>query len=288
MPIRHRCPCGRMLVIPRKRASQPVQCPACQAWISAAENTAPEPLTDVASTTSETAKPPVPPPVQPSPKREAKVPGHKPHTKAPFGAPSDKTQPTRQDAAGPNSSDESDVSAVTSAQLPEAEKAVIEIPPRQGIEHSASQRQLAYSLAAAVMLVDLALLIPVVMDFVAAFQVEQSPAIWSLLLAGVTGLHIAYCVYLVQLPDWGTVWVMALVQLATATLSASLLGIRLLAGDSHAIIRWLQLDGNAFTPGQESGWLFLMLLFTAGLAYFAARIARQWHTAFRVLVKATG
>ena len=102
---------------------------------------------------------------------------------------------------------------------------------------------------------------------------------WALGILLVGLLQLAYIVYLIQVPDWSSVWVVSLVTLLIAAVYAGLMGVRLLASSGNQVMKFLELDGNRFTSGQEAGWCLIMLLLTGALSYAAGRFATRWHRA---------
>ncbi len=109
----------------------------------------------------------------------------------------------------------------------------------------------------------------------AAMPFEFQRWAYGLILLGI--LQLAYAIYLAQIPDWSSVWVVSLATLLLATAYATLMGIRLLASDDNAIIGFFDLHDNPFTSGQEAGWCFLMLLQTGLLSFLAGRFGTRWY-----------
>ena len=100
---------------------------------------------------------------------------------------------------------------------------------------------------------------------------------FGILLAGI--LQLVYALYLFQLPDWSSVWVVSLLTLCIATAYAGLMGIRLLASQGNRVIEFLELDGNRFSSGQEAGWCLIMVLLMGTLSYLAGRFGTNWYRA---------
>jgi hypothetical protein len=107
----------------------------------------------------------------------------------------------------------------------------------------------------------------------ATFEVQR----WAYVLLLVGVLQLAYAIYLVQIPDWSSVWVISIATLLLATAYATLMGIRLLAGDGNPVILFFDLDDNPFSSGQEAGWCFIMLLLTSALSFLAGRFGTRWY-----------
>ncbi len=148
-----------------------------------------------------------------------------------------------------------------------------------GIAAPADLRTSAINLAIAMIGVAAIGILPAVyISYLAWAGDSQQAAIptWALLTYLVAILHLAYAIYLVQLPDWSTVWVTTAITLMTSAAYATLLGLRLLVSDQHRLIHFLQLDINRFHAGQEAGWCFIMLMLTGVVSYFAGRSALHW------------
>jgi hypothetical protein len=99
---------------------------------------------------------------------------------------------------------------------------------------------------------------------------------WAMAIMLVAILHIAYMLYLLQLPDYSCVRVVSLFLLLVATSYAVMLGIRLLASGENRILESLGLEGNLFSSGQEASWCFLMMIITGVLSYLTGRAASRW------------
>jgi hypothetical protein len=95
----------------------------------------------------------------------------------------------------------------------------------------------------------------------------------SLLLGG---LQLAYAVYVLQLPDWSTVWTVSLVALLVAAGYAMLASIALLAHDEHAVLQWLGLAQRSLGR-RLAGWCVVMLTLTGLLAYGGGQMSLRWY-----------
>jgi hypothetical protein len=100
---------------------------------------------------------------------------------------------------------------------------------------------------------------------------------WAIFLVGLATLQFAYAIYLIQLPDWSSVWVLSAVTLLLSTAYATLMGIRLLTSRAIPLTVWLGMEGDQFTGGQEAGWCLIMVLLTATFSYFAGHFGMQWY-----------
>ena len=92
-------------------------------------------------------------------------------------------------------------------------------------------------------------------------------------------LQLVYAFYLVQVPDWSSVWVVSCLAALLTAIYAMLLVVALLADDQSQIIALLEL--NAFSQsGKVAGWCFVMLLIVGLLAYFSGKIGQRWQQAY--------
>jgi hypothetical protein len=114
---------------------------------------------------------------------------------------------------------------------------------------------------------------------------SQFVARWALVLVGLGLVQIAYAVYLVQLPDWTSVWVVTLHSLALAALYAMVLGLVFISREDGAIVRALQLS-DKLAGGQALLWCLCMVSISVILAFFAGRLSVQWHKAETLLRRA--
>ena len=140
-------------------------------------------------------------------------------------------------------------------------------------------RRLVSYLCATVIAIAMTSVLPIVFsllrgqDSTAGFEFQR----WAYVLVLVAVLQLAYAIYLIQIPDWSSVWVVSIATLLLATAYATLMGIRLLASDTNSVIRFFDLHDNAFTSGQEAGWCLIMLILTGVVSYLAGRFGARWH-----------
>ncbi len=147
-------------------------------------------------------------------------------------------------------------------------------------EAEAPRRQTVYQLAAGLVAVALVSVLPALADVREHLQALESPGLapWAslLLMAGV--LQLAYAMYLVQIPDWSTVWVASLVYLILATAYAMFLGVFLLADAHSQFIGWMGLVDHV-SSDRAVGWCVTMLCLSCLLAYALGRYSVRWHRA---------
>lgn len=150
--------------------------------------------------------------------------------------------------------------------------------PVRGREHGRDKRASVYWLAAATAVIGMLGMVPGGIDIVDHFRfLDDSPGVsrWAFLLLLLGCVQIAYAFYAAQLPDWSSVWVVALACLALAALYALILALILMSSAENPIIDWLHLDRAP--RGKSARWCFMMLSLTSLLAYFAGRYSVRWH-----------
>lgn len=101
---------------------------------------------------------------------------------------------------------------------------------------------------------------------------------WALAAMLLAILHLVYMIYLLQLPDYSVVRVVACFLLVISTAYAIVLGVRLLAPGSNRLMTSLALESSPFSSRQEALWCFLMMTLTGVLSYLAGRAASQWQS----------
>jgi hypothetical protein len=165
--------------------------------------------------------------------------------------------------------------------LPKGEGEEAAAPVLRGVEHDPAKRLTVYQLGFALAALALASSYPAVMEVVRHVRDPLSPGIesWAYLLLLISGVQLVYAFYLVQLPDWSSVWVTMIVTAVVAVLYASGMGMSLMARPDNEIIAALGLtqlhDGGYLTP-----WCFISTLLTALLSYMMVRTSLKWHKLF--------
>jgi hypothetical protein len=176
-----------------------------------------------------------------------------------------------------------DAASQQAAEPVEVPDNALEALPVYGYEHSADQRWTVYQLGVSLALAALFGAVPAVLDMVAHVQAVESAGIsrWAWVLLLTSGIQLAYAVYLVQLPDWSSVWTVSIVMLAFATAYAMLLGLLMLADNQSQLVRFLELT-DARASHKAPGWCLIMLSICSLLAYFCGRISARWQHAYRM------
>lgn len=121
---------------------------------------------------------------------------------------------------------------------------------------------------------------PAVWDIVQYAQAVEGAYVarWALVVLALGVVQVAYAIYLAQLPDWTSGWVITLFALATAAIYAAMLGVTLIAGDDSRLIRSLQLT-EFMATGRASMWCLCMTTIMATLAFFGGRTSLRWRLA---------
>lgn len=143
---------------------------------------------------------------------------------------------------------------------------------------------MVYQLAAAVLAAAIFAMVPAVWDVVEYLRIPDSPYIarWAFLLLMLGLVQIGYGVYLIQLPDWTTVWVITLYSLAMAAIYAMVFGLTLITSTDGTLVAALQLQDKV-AGGQAALWSLCQASLYTLLAFFAGRMSVRWHRAELVL-----
>jgi hypothetical protein len=144
-------------------------------------------------------------------------------------------------------------------------------------------RQSAYLLAFGIFAAGVFGVLPAIWDIADYFrflapQPNGFVARWALLILLISVLQVAYAVYLLQLPDWTSVWVVTIFLLAVAGVYAMSLGLIILASPTGWLLgsEGLQL-ADRLAGGKAALWCLSMIGISTMLAYFSGRLARHWH-----------
>jgi hypothetical protein len=155
--------------------------------------------------------------------------------------------------------------------------------------HADASRTLAvYQLAAALAAVALFSVAPAAWDVVEYLRSEEldAPFVarWAFVLFFLGVVQLAYAVYLFQLPDWTSVWVVTVWLLVVAAGYAGALGLVLISEADGFLVgpHGLQL-ADKLAGGQAALWCLCMVSIATILAFFAGRMSVQWRRAERML-----
>ena len=152
---------------------------------------------------------------------------------------------------------------------------------QRGIEHDLLTRRAVWYQAAGIAALALIGMLPAVWEIGEHLLVDQSPGVapWAYLVLWLGVVQLGYVLYLVQLPDWSSVWVAAHACLLIAAVYAVGFGIGLSAGGESAVIVALGLADRHHT-GQLTGWCLIMLSVSLLVSYLLGRYSLRWHRRF--------
>ena len=144
-----------------------------------------------------------------------------------------------------------------------------------------------FQLAAAVIAAALFSLFPSMWDLIDYLQNLQGAAVarWAIVVGVLAAVQIAYAIYLIQLPDWTTVWMVTLFALGCAAIYAMALGLTVISGKDGSLVHFLQLS-EQIAAGRAPLWCLCMMSVMTLLAFFAGRISVRWRQAETVLREA--
>jgi hypothetical protein len=300
MPLRVKCPAGHKLIVPDDRAGRTLRCPRCGADVVVPEGEARvqgsgfgvqgSEETDGRQETGDKGQR-----TEDRKKQHRKTVDREQNEVAVFTA-------ERAEAAGSENEEDSHAaeSAGTTEQPPGPfDFVVVDEPPRappvlarekaSAQLHADAGRTLAvYQLAAALVAAAVLSVVPAVWDvvqFVQSAEIDAPPvARWALVLFFLAVVQMAYAVYLFQLPDWSSVWVVTVLLLTQAAGYAGVLGIVLTSDTSGLLVgaQGLQL-ADKLADGKAALWCLCMVSVATILAFFAGRMSLTWQRAERVL-----
>jgi hypothetical protein len=162
----------------------------------------------------------------------------------------------------------------------------VQPPVTVNLNADAARTLAVYQLAVALAAAALFSVVPAVWDVVEYLQFAESPFVarWALGLSFLGVVQLAYAVYLFQLPDWTTVWVVTLFSLMLAAIYAGVLGLVLLTPADGFLVgsHGLQL-ADKLAGGKAALWCLCMVSLWTILAFFAGRQSTSWHKAEMML-----
>ncbi len=119
--------------------------------------------------------------------------------------------------------------------------------------------------------------LPAVVDLVEHSRSPQSPGVarWAVLALLLAVIQLSYAVFLFQIPDWSSLWVVAVVMLLVAMIYALTLGVTLLAQPDSPLLQWFEL-GDAARSGLVRFWSFIMTSGSSLLTLACGVTAVRW------------
>jgi hypothetical protein len=161
-------------------------------------------------------------------------------------------------------------------------------PVVRGVEHDPAKRLTVYLLGLALSVLALASSYPAVMEIVRHVRDPLSPGVenWAYLALLVCGIQLIYAFYLVQLPDWSSVWVTMIATSLVAVFYAVGMGMSLMARPDNELLAMLGLT-SWHAAGHLSLWCLLLTLLTALLSYAMVRTSVRWQKMFELAMAHT-
>ncbi|MFT5527301.1 MAG: hypothetical protein ACI9HK_005283, partial [Pirellulaceae bacterium] len=158
-----------------------------------------------------------------------------------------------------------------------------------GVVATLQQRITVFYLAGSLVAIALFGMSPAIWNVFEVLLNESAGGIarWALVLLVVGVIQLAYAAYATQLPDWTTVWVLALMVLCMATGYAVFLGICMMSTEQNEIMVFLDL-GDRVYGSKATGWCFIMVAISSLFTYFAGGISVKWYRTERQLREAVG
>ncbi|MCA9122040.1 MAG: hypothetical protein H6822_12200 [Planctomycetaceae bacterium] len=141
----------------------------------------------------------------------------------------------------------------------------------------ATVRWLAVTLAIA----GLVGMVPAIIDVTEHWLSPTSGGVsrWACVLMLVALIQSAYALYLIQLPDWSSVWVVTFFTLAIAGSYAAMFGLTLLSTDQGEFVQLLGL-ADRLRGGKATLWCLIMLSLMSLISYFSGRVGVRWRSVF--------
>jgi hypothetical protein len=162
-----------------------------------------------------------------------------------------------------------------------AKAAEADRPATRGVQHDPAKRATVYYLALLTSAVAICGAVPAVKELIDHFRAFESTGIenWAHILLLLAAIQLAYAAYSALVPDWGTLWVLAIFSVLVAAFYASGLAVFMFARSENLLLATLDLADEQF-HGQGTRWCFLMLCLTLLLTYFYGRVSTRWHKAY--------
>jgi hypothetical protein len=152
-----------------------------------------------------------------------------------------------------------------------------------GVEHDPGKKWTVYQLGMAVAALGLAGMYPSIAEVIRHVTDFDSTGVeaWAYFVFLLTGIQLVYALYLVQLPDWSTLWVVMILCACVTVFYAMAMGVSMMAGKDNALIAALGL-----TAPQENGylslWCLMMMMLTSLLTYALVRASVKWQKSFEL------
>lgn len=150
------------------------------------------------------------------------------------------------------------------------------IRPIVGAEAAEDLRETVAWLGAALGILAMIALVPASMEFFDFLNQDQALRMprWVYLVAVASLIQFAYAIYLVQIPDWGSLWSATIALLFLAASYALLTGLTLFASAANSLVQYFEL-GPVLEGRRAAGWCLAMLSLAGILTYVCGRVAAR-------------
>ena len=148
---------------------------------------------------------------------------------------------------------------------------------RVGVTHNKDAKSRSTFLAFSLFLVGIFSIIPAVGEFIQYANSEGTTEIhrWAAWLVFIGVMNIFYAVYVGQLADWTSVWLVSIVMIGLSVVTATLLAGLALSNPQTSLIA-TQLEIAPSLKLRAEIWLLTMLSITSLIAYLSGREAFRW------------
>ncbi len=163
------------------------------------------------------------------------------------------------------------------------------IVEKAGYQPDAEKLAAAYVLSTLVTLLGVFSMIPGALEVARYLSDVEDYAIgrFAFVMFLLGSLHLAYALYLVQMPDWSSSWTLTAATLLEAALYAAILTTIVLSQGQSQIIQSLDLAHHV-ANGRAAAWCFVMFCLSGVVAYFCGRMSIRWRRAFLTVRNAHG
>lgn len=277
MPIKFACPAGHLLNVADRLAGREVRCLHCGTMV-------PVPLasTPAARQDPVTAPPAIePPPLDAAVIEPEQIPGGLTQPRSPQTPALDAAVIEVEEIPGgltPGRSPE--IPPVAAPPLPPAPIPAPPPPPPPslpGYECPARERNAVLGVACALGAVAFSLAAPAFYEIAEHMGAATSSGVarWAFALLALAALHISYAIYVWQVPDWASVFVVAIIELGHAMLLAFALGLLLASKTELALAQWFDL-ADAARSDLARLWCFFALALSSAVAFLSGRYGLAW------------
>jgi len=265
------------------------------------DSPAPNPATDVPPEAPHQAPASTPPPPptqqQPPPTEETELsPARRQAQQTPPPLPKKhgrSSPPTPDPAASPASSPTASptpsanrASVASDSPTTAAAESSTDTPTRRlrGVEWDQARRSIAGYAGLGLAVIALTSLVPAGFDLAQHLQSVHSTGLsrWAVLLFCGAALQLAYAGYVLQLRDWGTVWVTSALSFCLATTYVAFFTLLWMSQQQSIVLDALDLGGH-IDHRKATGWCFIMFCMTGMFCYLSARSGARWYRLHRRL-----